>query len=395
MKTRQTLVATAALALLSTGAMAVDFVGYARVGPGQKQNSGENRKCFDGRTGFSNTGAPGKGGIGRLGNECETYGEFGLSQSAEMGGVSYKALLMTNFYSGGSDVNDDTSVNQIYVEGKGYDIAPEQTFWVGRRFYHRADVHMDDSFYVNMSGTGAGVDGINPGFGTISAAAFRTGDGDGQTLAGTRLNLDWEKMPINPDGQLRVTLGFTRFQGIDEFGNQGENGFALGLQHVQANLFGATNTAWVQLARGSAGLDQNFGNGTEGSEVKRWRIADSLLWLTGPLTAQTLINYSQTDQDGSKTKAFSLAGRVAYAFTKNFKLQGELGHAITDPDGGDKTNVTKFTIAPTLTVGPNYYDRPELRFYVSHFSYNDAYRIAYGQTKSSKTAVGFQAEVWF
>jgi maltoporin len=57
--------------------------------------------------------------------------------------------------------------------------------------------------------------------------------------------------------------------------------------------------------------------------------------------------------------------------------------------------VTKFTIAPTLTVGPNYYDRPELRLYVSGFNFNNAYQLANGLTKSSKTAVGIQAEMWF
>ena len=99
---------------------------------------------------------------------------------------------------------------------------------------------------------------------------------------------------------------------------------------------------------------------------------------------------------GSTTsKTLSIAGRVAFAVTNNFKIQGELGYAQTKPENQDKRNITKFTIAPTLTVGPNYYDRPELRFYVSTFSMNDAYRTAEGQSKKNKTAAGFQAEIWF
>ncbi len=402
MKFKQATLAAATLALLSTAASAVDWNGYVRVGPGQKQNSGDARKCFDGRANDNGAGAPGHGGIGRLGNECATYGEFALSQTADMGGVNYKALLMTNFYTDGGSNPDSsqstlTHVNQIYVEGKGYDIAPNQTFWIGKRFYHRADVHWDDSFYVAMTGTGAGVDGIDPGFGSLSAAVFRTGDDTnvGDAFAGTRFNLDWEKMPTNPDGQFRATLDVTRFKGTDGLGNQGRNGWGLSFQHIQANLFGATNTAWIQLTRGSASLDMNFGSPTEDSDVKRWRIADSLVWLTGPLTAQTLIHYGQADLNGSKTKVWSIGGRVAYAVTKNFKMQGELGYANNKPETGGSANVTKFTIAPTLTVGQNYYDRPELRFYVSTFHYNDNYRLLYGQSKSNKTAVGFQAEIWF
>ncbi|MCW5664179.1 MAG: carbohydrate porin [Piscinibacter sp.] len=400
MKMKHTLIAAAAVGLLSTGAQAVDWGGYVRVGPGQKQNSGDSKRCFSGgeAAGFGSQ-APGRGGIGRLGNECETYGEFGLSQTMTAGGVNYKALLMTNFFKPGSDVaGTTTAVNQMYVEGKGYDIAPNQTFWIGRRFYHRADVHFDDSFYVNMSGTGAGVDGIDVGVGSLSLAVFRTSDAASTDNAGTRLNVDLEGINVNPGGKLRLTAAFTDFSGPG-----GENGAGLSLQHNQANLFGANNTLWLQWSKGSTWLDMGFAGATSGSDSKRWRIADSLAWLKGPLTAQTLVHYGQIEQPtlagDYKAKTFSVAGRVAYALTNNFKLQGELGFASTKPDlagvSGDKQNVTKFTIAPTLTVGPNYYDRPELRFYVSAFSMNDAYKNATGQSKKSKTAAGFQAEIWF
>ncbi len=398
MKMRYTLIAAAAVGLLSTGAQAVDFGGYVRVGPGQKQDSGDGRRCFDGRANDNDSGAPGKGGIGRLGNECNTYGEFALSQGMSAGGVNYKALLMTNFYKPGSDVGGTaTEVNQIYVEGKGYDIAPNQTFWVGKRFYHRADVHMDDSFYVNMTGTGAGVDGIDLGFGSLSVAAFRTSDAAAGDNAGTRLNLDLEGINVNPGGKLRVTGTYTDFSGPG-----GESGFGLSVQHNQSNIFGgADNTLWLQYANGTTALDMGFANnGTQDSDYKRWRIADSLAWLKGPLTAQTLIHYGVADTPNGTggtdtTKTFSIAGRVAYAITNNFKIQGELGHARNKPQNGDSASVTKLTIAPTLTVGPNYYDRPELRFYVSAFNYNDAYKAIYQQSKSSKTAAGFQAEIWF
>ena len=35
----------------------------------------------------------------------------------------------------------------MYAEGKGFDIAPNATFWIGKRFYGRADVHIVDTFY--------------------------------------------------------------------------------------------------------------------------------------------------------------------------------------------------------------------------------------------------------
>ncbi|MBX3607518.1 MAG: carbohydrate porin [Piscinibacter sp.] len=386
MRIKPTLIAAAAISLLSTGAYAVDWGGYVRVGPGQKQNSGTEKKCFDG-------GADGgHGGIGRLGNECNTYGEFALSQGGEAGGVKYKTLLMANFFNEGSDPGgNETKVNQIYVEGQGFDIAPNLTFWVGRRFYHRADVHFDDTFIVDMSGSGAGVDGIDMGVGSLSAAVFRTGDESGDN-PGTRLNLDLEGINTNPGGKLRLTGVYTNFSGPG-----GEDGFGISLQHNQANLFaGGDNTFWAQYATGSAYLNMGFGGGTDDNDKKRWRLTDAMTWVKGPLTGQAMVSFGEEKTGDVKRKYNQIAGRVAYAMTKNFKLQAELGTAAQKPtDGAQTQRVTKFTIAPTLTVGPNYYDRPELRFYVSTFKFNDAYQAAQGQTKSNKTAAGFQAEIWF
>jgi maltoporin len=395
MKFKQATLAAAALTLLATSASAVEWGGYARVGPGQKQNE----RCFNGGgAGSMGSAAPGHGGIGRLGNECATYGEFQLSQGMKAGNVDYKALLMTNFFSDGGSEADGilTHVNQLYVEGKGYDVAPSQTFWIGRRFYHRADVHMDDSFYVNMSGTGAGVDGIPVGAGQLSLAVFRTNDTNFDSVSNSRFNFDIEKLPVNPGGQFRITGSFT-----SGGGDLGENGAGISLQHIQSGIFGgADNTLWFQYAQGSASLDQGFGDPTADSDRKSWRIADSIAWLKGPLTAQTLFHYGHAeDADllGNKIKArtFSIAGRLGYAITKNFKLQGELGFADTKPEGQGSRKITKFTIAPTLTVGPDFYDRPELRFYVSTFSANDNYQLANGLEKKNRTAVGFQAEIWF
>ena len=125
MRMRYGVLAAAAMTLLSTTAGALDFTGYTRVGPGQKQNSGDGQRCFDGGAGGAALGsqAPGHGGVGRLGNECNTYGEFGLIQSADVNGVNYKAQLMTNFFSQGSvpvngtDVNEDSMSTRIMVVG--------------------------------------------------------------------------------------------------------------------------------------------------------------------------------------------------------------------------------------------------------------------------------------
>lgn len=394
MKLRQTLLATAVLGLMSTGASAFEFGGYFRAGPGQKQDTSAKAdalRCFNGST------TNGHGGIGRLGNECHTYGELALSHTAELNGVKYKALWMPNFYSGGTvDTGGSdpgglkvTAVQQLYVEGKGFDIAPGQTFWVGKRFYHRADVHFDDAFFVNMSGMGVGIDGVAVGGASLSLAAFRTDDNKANPLS--RVNVDLEGLDVNPGGKLRVTLAFTSASGAG-----GESGTGISLQHNQSGIAGGLdNTLWLQHAQGSASVSMNFGNATDDSKTKTTLLADALAWTTGPLTGQGLIQFGKSRSPAGDRSFSSIAGRVAYALSKNFKLQGELGTSNSKPQGGKNQQVTKFTLAPTLSVGPNYYDRPELRLYASHFRFNDAYKAANGLTKSSKTAVGAQVEIWF
>jgi maltoporin len=388
MSKKSMLLAAAALGLLSSTAGAVDWNGYFRVGPGQKNNPGGNdSRCF---------GANMEGGTYRLGNECDTYGEFGLSQGGTAGNVDYKVLFMTNLYRPGTDAGDvKVGVNQIYGQAKGFDLMPNQTVWIGKRFYGRADVHMVDTFFVNMSGTGAGIDGFSLGPASLNVAVFRDGEYNGTagtgTNPGTRVNLDFTGIGVNPGGKLRVTTVFTDFSGPN-----GKTGAGLSLQHNQSGILGGDNTLWLQYAQGSAYLNMGFGGGTDDSDLKRWRIVESMQWTKGPLTGQAIFIYGKQGLSNAKETFNTIGGRVAYAFTKNFKLQGELGVSSHKPQGGQTDRLTKFTVAPTFSIGQDYYDRPEFRFYVTSFSFNDAYKATRpGLTKSSKTAVGFQLETWF
>ena len=117
-----------AAAMVASQAYAVDFDGYFRTGPGLTSKDAA-RACYN--LGIS-------GGHYRLGNECDFYGEFGLAQTGTTEGVAWKAKVMFNEYNGGTDVGTSaSSFEQMYVEGKGFDIAPGTNFWIGKRFYGR------------------------------------------------------------------------------------------------------------------------------------------------------------------------------------------------------------------------------------------------------------------
>ena len=106
---------------------------------------------------------------------------------------------------------------------------------------------------------------------------------------------------------------------------------------------------------------------------------------------------------GLKTDSFTVGGRASYALTRNFKLLAEVGHSEKKPEGGQTQKLTKFTFAPTLSTGPDFWNRPELRLYVTKAKWNDAANAAagaggvtgIGDGKTSGTSFGAQVEVWW
>ncbi|HEY0817966.1 MAG TPA: carbohydrate porin, partial [Rhizobacter sp.] len=108
-------------------------------------------------------------------------------------------------------------------------------------------------------------------------------------------------------------------------------------------------------------------------------------------------------EGGAKTNSATVGGRVSYALTKNFKLLAELGHMQKKPAGGETQKLTKFTFAPAIATGPEFFKRPELRLYVTTAKWNAAANAAagpdgltgLGNGKTSGTSFGLQAEIWF
>lgn len=381
-------------------AQAVEMNGYFRTGPAKCSEGGVNR-CQ-----FSLTGA-GAGAFYRLGNEGDSYGEFALSQAGKADALEYKVTVMINGYNPGTSNataanGRDFGFNQMFAEGKGFDIAPNSTFWIGQRFYGRDNVHIVDTFYTNLSGTGAGVDSPLGG-GTLGVAYFR----DDASVA-SRVNVDYAGLAVNPGGKLRIVGTFTSSDQKTGGVKTGKNGVGLTLQHIQDNIFGlgGSNKAWLQFAQGSAGLNGGFGSATAPSGTKAIRAVESLTWQVGPLGGQAQVMYTdQKDATTSptvSTKTMSVGGSASYALTRNFKLVGEAAYSESKRDGLSKQKLAKFTFAPTLSTGPGFWNRPELRLFVTTAKWNGAANTYAGAaglgglgTETTGTSYGFQAEMWF
>ncbi len=123
--------------------------------------------------------------VGRLGNEKDTYSEleFG-SEVYKVNDVSFYIDSMLQMSSNGlhdseeTAKNDDQQANfalrQFNLQIKGLiPNDPNATIWAGKRYYQRADIHIIDSKYLNISGPGAGIEYLDVGPGELSLAWIR------------------------------------------------------------------------------------------------------------------------------------------------------------------------------------------------------------------------------
>jgi maltoporin len=378
---------------MASSAHALDYSGYFRGGPGLTKQ-GTARACYH----LNDAAGDGiaRGLNYRLGNECDIYGEFQIDQKFAKDGIEYSGTIMVNHYSNATDNNGSGfNFEQMYAEAKGFDVAPEASFWIGKARGRRGDVHIVDWFFTDMKGVGAGVKGISAGSGKLGVAFYKT-DGD-QTTPGNRLNLEVLGIDSNPGGKSSLFFTFTKGQFTG-----GTSGFGASLRHDQSNLFGTglSNTLWLQLATGSSSLESNFGDLTRKSSAKSLRLVESVSWQSGVFGGQAiaLVGTSE-DNAGKKTTATTLGGRMSYGLSRNFKLVTEAGLSQYKPEGAAAAKLAKFTIAPTLSIDNTFWSRPEFRLYMTTAKWSAAAGNVTGQAgfadKTSGTSYGAQVEWWF
>lgn len=407
----------AALALIVAGGAARaseaegEFHAYFRTGAGHNSGGGE-QACF------------GLEGVGkyRLGNECDSYGEFlyfkEVARSAN--GASFVAHFMGNIQADGYDFGTAAKyVSQAFIEAVNLDFLQGGRAWMGKRYYHRLDIHTIDYKWLHSDGVGAGIEGFPLGPGRFSYALFRDDKLDEKVAnrrddrpmanarhtSATRQNFTYEGVEVNPDGMLQLDLTL-----IDkDTANPGAHGgWSVSLVHLQQKVLGGDNRFGVQYGAGPGILIGGTADITLGSDVTRTRVFDQLIWQATPDLCGALVGLVQRDRSSAGTRTWATVGvRPVYSVTDNIKLQLDLGHDRIRPAGGGPTQkLTKITFAPTLTAGRGFWTRPELRAFVTYAKWNTAAQRAatpgsalsgtgvFGGNTNG-TSAGLQVETWF
>lgn len=386
------------------------FHGYARVGAGTS-SANARQSCY---------GLGGNTMKYRLGNECDAYFEGGYTNDfATVDGVTFTGTLWADAYKPNSDFGDaSVQLAKAYVEAKGIPMLNGGTVWIGKRYYMRPDIHMLDLQYLNLNGTGGGVDRIKVGPGFLSYAVFKDNDFNDvnpttgaitNNSAAIRQNVVYQGLPVNTDGVIDFAATVITAQGKADR----HDGWQLSAFHRQANVMGGGNTFGVQYGVGpgtgiGVGNDRMGASGSTllGSDVKRWRVFNDLAIQPTKMFGMEFVALVQRDQSDVGSSTWTTLGvRPVYAINNYFKLAMELGtDRVTSPTGGPAQRLTKITFAPTISAGPGLFDRPELRLFVTYGKWNDAATASVNaannagpvfNNKTSGASAGLQVETWF
>lgn len=413
--------------LLSSSALAVDFHGYARSGIGWAASGGE-QQCFQ---------ATGAGSKYRLGNECETYAELKLGQQVWKEGdqsfyfdttLAYAVSQRSDFEAvspGFREVNI-TGVNLI-------EALPGSTLWAGKRFYQRHDVHMNDFYYWDISGPGAGIENIDLGFGKVSLAATRNGEAGGSV---GYLNNEWKERPtvndvfdlrvagmaVNPGGTLELGMDYGRAnvqQGFQLVEGASKDGWMLTAEHNQSILNGYNKVVAQYASDSMTALNNGRSQGASVDDNGRMlRVIDhGALDFNDRWGLMYVALYQDINRDNNNgTRWYSFGARPMYKWTPIMSTQLEVGYDnVKSQLTGQRNSQYKVTLAQQWQAGNNIWARPALRLfaswakwqekwgyatdedaaYTNGLAYRDSNLHTFSRGYDDEVSFGAQMEIWW
>lgn len=403
-----------------------EFHGYMRSGFGMNGEGGK-MEAFK---------APGAGAKYRLGNESDTYGEIGLTnnwlreedptlspyvRSTVM--MSYSTAENFTYDSlNNQDQGNDIALRQAYIEGGNvFQSIPDIRFWVGQRYYRRHDIHINDFYYLDMSGYGGGVEDVPLGnFGKL-ALAWLGGSVDHYATDNgnvAKQNIDLRIYDIKaPFGKLALWFDYSNTKGGEvrnvfnedgsKFNVQSSGGWAVGLIHRtgEEDVLGGYNEFSIQYGEGAAYNFQSTldSSGPDLDDASRFRVTDQITIQPSPHFAmQTIGIYEDTKYGGqnSRERWASIGARPIYYFNDRFSiaLEGGIDWTKSDPLNTEG-HLWKITLAPQISRGNKFFSRPVLRAFITYAQWSDDFKGRVGGTAyesgTEGWSYGLQAEAWW
>jgi maltoporin len=397
-----------------------EFHGYLRSGFGVSLDGGD-QVAFQ---------APGAYAKYRLGNETETYGELGLTNNwlgSDGDGAWFRTEIKLAVITGNiqqfENFNDITiirnpdgslanvvdgpnaiALQESYAEaGNLFADQPSMTFWAGHRFYQRHDIHINDFFYWDMSGYGAGFQDFDAGVGKLHVAYLGSTNEPGGRTVKNHIDVRLSDVDV---GTGTLTLGVTPVLQVNNPGADDSDtavGFGAHVMHVMPGFMGGYNKASIHLGYGAhAGLSTYIRGADNGWMLRVVEQAQVQTSEQFSLMGTVLFQYDNAEDVAEGGNIWVSAGaRPTLHLSKYTALLFEAGLDFVQPreEDSDLGFLGKLTVAPTLKAGQGFWARPELRAFVTAAFWNDAIQGAVGGPAFADDTFGMtfgvQAESWW
>lgn len=420
----------------------VEFHGYVRTEVGGTDKGG-NLQCF-------RLGWPAQAKY-RLGNECDNYGEvatalpFGNAQKGPWAKYNLRLALRekgaqdfedsstsVDFNNKGTSSSFQIASRENYVIGGGFfgdgNALEDAKIWVGKRFYNRNDVHINDYYYWANTGPGAGIEDVKVGGGDVKFAfayhqnggnsgldgapgSFVFGSGVG-VQAAKRYEFRFYDVPANQDGKLEFAAEAIKGSTANN-SSADKTGYLFTAQHFQGGVFGGFNKLALQYGKGNgAGMNwipayaggQNDNKGESVRLVEQIYVAPAGTNWSGMATF-IWDNLKKAPWDGQQRQWISAGVRPQYNFSDTFSLAVEAGYDqakdSSTPDA-QWQKLAKLTIAPQLSLSRGFWARPVFRGFVTYAKWNEAAKAGVNansnnvwQNQKDGMSYGVQVETWW
>ena len=378
-----------------------DYFGYVRAGYGVDED-GTSQSRFK---------APGAPSAYRLGNENDTYMETGFSWYHLNEDKADPAVFGTHFLLAYSTLDKNTgielegdsgavSLREVYATARNvFAEHPDATFWAGQRFYRRHDVHINDFWWLDMSGYGGGLENYDTGWAKVSLAwiggttdKFTGGNdyiGDLEDTDKNNFDLRFNDIDLGI-GKGNICLNYSKYRlSATELDLTSENGWSGGFWLVSDVNRSFTNTAVIQYGTGVAAnfnsfspslrtsIEGDFPEGTRVKDQSRLRLMDIMDFdFNDRWSMQAVAIYQHDDlglEENTDFKWYSLGFRPVYSFSEMYNLALEAGYDYTELETGEEGGLLKLTAAGEITPEMGFFSRPAIRFFLTYAKWSDEF----------------------
>ncbi|EJN6828162.1 carbohydrate porin [Vibrio cidicii] len=396
-----------------------EFHGYFRAGALYSENDDFKRAKFPAS----------KERLGRLGIESDNHFELALQKNFE-NDDGQKIRIKTrvgadNAQSAGNNqlgtnadaANSSIGMVETFVEFDG--VTETGTLWGGTRFYGKDNyIFMTDFFYTDMSGTGAGIEGVQLGGYKWDFAYIASDNAEGEwwalnannpmhavhvgvDLDGVELHAMAKYLPDNMvDGKEYASSGMemTAIVHTDSVFGLSDKGFTKYIAQAgkglgSGQLLGGTLTTYNAWKPGNGALEgpANMKKVESGDISARALVWGGYFFENGVSIFHSIQGQYNDLDNGGKDSWASAMIRPSFPVSKNFFIATEAGYQYNkweDANGvGDDATNYKLTVAPTIIVPTGFGPAPEIRFLATYLD---------GSARDkADLLVGIQADMWW